>query len=412
MDAGSSNSKGGENRPPRLKNAFKKSMSWLKARKGEDTKDAAASQIPESSMHSGGNGGLGPSANNDPPQQSSVITSSSRQPLISDNNRPGIQQVPQSPPLTERSDNLGSPGHSEYGNAGDQTPTIMGRFPIDEPVHEDEPLGVQDLATGVEEYDMDTGARAALRIVLEKKMAEGLSGVSLGRFIVSTYYNRDEGIGGLVTRLTVRQIPYGSIALIVLEAVSLLVTDDEVYQLNQRSSGGSRFYSRPILPPTAGASEIRHQATQEPSAREIATNASRGPGHPLNYGLPPRPPPNNWDQLHTLPPAIPPTTNTTTQGFGITAPPQPPPQPYLQPQMGYSQPPQPNTRPGPRWPGHHMPPYLPNIDMSSQYGAGSVCIAGSEGYPPHDDDDPPLLRPTTLDRIHRGYYDDNLDSGR
>ncbi|KAM5451841.1 hypothetical protein MaudCBS49596_003669 [Microsporum audouinii] len=156
-------------------------------------------------------------------------------------------------------------------------------------------------------YDMDSRERLKVRNMLGRQKASGKSNVEIGKYIVETYYNRDQGLGGLVTKLVTNGRTYVTITAVVMKAV--------------------------------------------------------GSNPPVQQGWGP--------------------------GSAYAAP-KPNPLPPLR-----------NGEPG----GHIFSKY----ETSGQFNAPSRGSANQK-YIFEDDEDPPILRPTTLKRIRRGYFDPTLDN--
>ncbi|OAL73197.1 hypothetical protein A7D00_2970 [Trichophyton violaceum] len=88
--------------------------------------------------------------------------------------------------------------------------------------------GAQKRDTGVVEvegiqysYDMDSRERLKVRNMLERQKKAGKTSVEIGKYLLQTYNNRDQGLGGIVTYLFGNGHPYVSITAIVMKAVGL-----------------------------------------------------------------------------------------------------------------------------------------------------------------------------------------------
>ncbi|KAK2836904.1 hypothetical protein FQN49_006604 [Arthroderma sp. PD_2] len=197
-------------------------------------------------------------------------------------------------------------------------------------------------------YSMDSSERLRLRRMLERKKASGKSGVEIGRFLVETYYNRDKELGRLVTNLVQEQLPYLTISLVVMQSVGLIVTDKEMHPASQRGTGGT------------GGTGYHSRSTP------------RSGHHPM------------------------PSSHRKPQQRGSAGPAYAAPKPNPLPPLK-------NGEPG----GHVLSRY----ETSSQFGTPPIRGTANHKYIFEDDDDPPLLRPTTLERIQRGYFDPSIDYG-
>ncbi|KAF3480850.1 uncharacterized protein GIQ15_06197 [Arthroderma uncinatum] len=331
---------GTENKPPGIKSAIQKSISWLKPKKGTST--GSTEKATTNNQSSKANQPRAPilpaprSRTYPPPLRTIPMRGIS--PLRSPRGDGNATPYTVSPVSSVRPRNVLDVGQAyDFQNAMSGSMVQYGT--------QTRESGVVKVDNVSYQYNMDSRERLKLRRMLEKKKASGKTGVEIGKFLVETYYNRDKGLGALVTNLVLNQRPYAIIALVVMESVGLHVTSEEAYPINQRSTGGARHYGRPT--PQAG------HPPMPPPHRHLPQRASTG----ADYASP-RPNP------------LPPLKN------------------------------------GER--GGHI---LSRYETSDQLDVLTRSTANQK-YIFEDDDDPPLLRPTTLNRIHRGYFDPSIDYGK
>ncbi|KAK2745883.1 hypothetical protein FQN57_003496 [Myotisia sp. PD_48] len=215
-------------------------------------------------------------------------------------------------------------------------------------------------------YEIDPNAKIRLRKVLERMKKDGCSIVDIGRFLAETYDNKDRDLGGLVTRLLARRLSYSTIALTAMETVGLLTSDDEIRAVNQRHSlsAASRYYSRPPPPeafdtnlhghPTSAWSPLLSPYGPYPAPESEATLA-RGRRHPAAEA--------NWDPARL-------------QHFT---------------------------------PRRQLPVVLSRSHPAMEANWNPARLPGSTSREPFPAEGPPVLQPTSFDRVRRGFYDPEQD---
>lgn len=394
--------RGTGSRHPRLRGAFEKSVSWLKPKKNHSERrrtepsDQVSEGEAEESQENNAQGSSGLAGE----QLAARCRVSIEVPTVSrltgdfrlhssqGASSTTIHRVSSSPDLRQTTCDPNSNATSR-----EQQPQIpTRRQPSPSETIRRKSIQHQHPSPHIPRYEMDEIEKLTLQNLLRRKMAEeGASSTGIGRFLAHTLYNRDQGLGGLITSLVDRRLPYTDIAFAVFRNLGFSLTDSMVSRLNQRNIGGVRFYNRPAQPGSGsaanfGSNQRHHHAVRTVNRRGLARPVSE-------YHYPPAPPP-------PVQSSAPRFSHARPQRYGS----------HLAPPL---------TQPNTRWSHINMPSanrssnYSPSSSFPSAEGSGLVRDPlHIRNVSPGGIDEPPLLRAPTLERINRGYYDEEVDSVR
>lgn len=238
--------------------------------------------------------------------------------------------------------------------------------------------------------DIDLQELSRLRTVLNDRIESGLSGPELGQVIVQMYRRRDLGLGGLISRMANRQFSYAEIALATMELAGLSQPNDNLpAEVPRQPILGSnrRFSAHSCTSSTLQASRTL--------AHGLTVNERRGETRPHAMLHPP----NRSLALH--------------HGFSSIQPTRPRPRPVVRA-------PNNNRWSAPSWPPRQVVEATTAVQQATtgasqplQYSNSSRIVRSKQpSIRRHDSDDIPLLRPATLERINRGFADEELDMRR